>query len=153
MPRREVLHELLQFIAQFMEPLISKLDPHIIHKATNELKVAEEYALRMLNMRNLDKGRPMDKGAAKRLLKRLVKDYPTHAFVISRTEAQELGLPVCHLEDYERWKYVKDLYAFSCEGEKSIIDVISDAEWDRKPEKNMGEKCHDICPENETKSE
>lgn len=156
LPRREVLHELLQFIAQFMQPLISKLDPHIIHKATNELRVAEEYAVRMLNMRKLDKdkGRPMDKGAAKKLLKRLVKDYPTHGFVISRTEAKELGLPVCNIEDYGRCKQVKDLYTLSCDKQQTIVDVIPDSEWDnRKEGVKTGEKCHDTCSESKTKTE
>lgn len=154
LPRHEVLHELLQFMARFMEPVISKLDPHIIHKATNELKVAEEYALRMLKMRNLDGNNQMDTKTAKSLLKRLVKDYPTHGFVISRTEAKELGLPViCAVESYERWKQVKALYTYSSREGKTIIDVVLDSDLDKKPETNIEEVCNGTTSKGEAESE
>lgn len=153
MPRKEVLHELLQFMAQFMEPAISKLDPHIIHKATNELKVAEEYALRMLSMRKLDQNNQLTKKDAKDLLGRLVKDYPTHGFIISRAEAKSLGLPVkCAVQDYSRWQHVKALYAISYEKVRTIVDVFLDSELDQEPVNNE-EGNNATCSQNKTKSQ
>jgi hypothetical protein len=129
LPRHDVLHELLQFMARFLKPSINKLDPHIIHKATNELKVAEQYALRMLKMRNLHEDHQMDETDAKILLSRLVKDYPTHGFVISRNEAKELGLPVKWAEkDYNRWQQVKDLFAYSCIRQQTIVATFDDSD-------------------------
>lgn len=133
--RIEILHELLQFMAQFLKPTVSRLDPHIIHKATNELKIAEQYALRMLEMRNLPDEKRMTTESAKELLTNLIKNYPTHGFVISRDEAQQLGLPIgCAEESYPRWQSVKRIYNFSCQTQNTFVDLLVDSELDKPTE-------------------
>lgn len=144
------MHELLQFIAQFLKPAVSKLDPHIIHKATNELKVAEIYALRMLKMRNLPQEGHMRESVAKKLLTKLVQNYPTHGFVISRDEATELGLPIQKAEiTYSRWAYVKDYYLFFCNQEHSIVNIFLDYQLDEIAE-NIGDNLNNNAEVDET---
>jgi len=131
LPRHEVLHEILQFMARFLKPTITKLDPHIIHRANNELKVAEQYAKRMLKMRKLPENRQMDEEASSNLLSKLIKDYPTHGFVISRTEAKQLDLPIEDAEtNYNRWQRVKSLYEFSYQEGQTIVTVLLDSDLD-----------------------
>ncbi len=57
LPRSEVLGSVLEYMAQFMQPIVSKLDPHRIHQATSLLEVAGDYGVRMLARRNV----PADK--------------------------------------------------------------------------------------------
>jgi hypothetical protein len=147
LPRRDVLHELLQFMAQALGPLISKLDPHIIHQATNELKVAEQYALRMLKMRNLPKEKQLSDDDAEAVLETLVKEYPTHSFVISREEAaKELGLPVkCAIKNYEKWTYVKQLYEYSSKQGQTLVNVFLDSEVDDNMASEQVEDNNETC--------
>ncbi len=108
--RLQTLQELLRFSARFLEPTVAKLDPHIIHYAAQQLKVAEQYAVRMLANRNMVNGKHLSTEEAERLMKRLVKDYPSHGFIISRKEVRSIGLPVDNAENYVHWGIIKRLH-------------------------------------------
>ena len=58
----------------------------------------------MLKICNSPENGQMDNEIAKELLSRLTRDYPTHGLVISRAEAEELGLPV----KYVPWRVMID---------------------------------------------
>jgi Serine dehydrogenase proteinase len=94
--RRESLGATFGFAADFMRPIVEKLEPTAIHSSLTLLDVAEKYAERLLEQRNIE--RPAD---VSRLPQALVQNYPTHSFVIGREEAERLGLPVKPLSEYE----------------------------------------------------
>jgi Serine dehydrogenase proteinase len=125
--RSEILREMLQFTSQFLKPVTEKLDPHLLHQAANQLRIAERYAINMMDKRNLPAISP---SGAKDLMRRLIRAYPAHGFVISRDEARELGLPVEDMESYPRHQEVKRLYANFIRGTESIVRVVGDSVMD-----------------------
>src|SRR5271170_415654 len=74
----------LDYAVSFVKPLLNKIDTVEFTKKARELKVAEEYASRLL--------RPNHPGQHERIANHLVDQYPTHGFVIDADEAKELGL-------------------------------------------------------------
>lgn len=97
--RAESLSAMVDFATKLMAPVISKLDPTMIHWSSSLLNVSVGYAERLLAMREGGPGKVSAK--LQRLPQALVELYPTHGFVISRDEARSLGLPVVDLEHYE----------------------------------------------------
>lgn len=127
--RREVLQSMLQFLAEFLKPAVSKIDPYLQHQAVNQLKVAERYASRMLVNRDLPADKHLAEERAKMLLWRLVNNYPTHGYVISREEARELGLPVLDAETHPRWQEIKEIHRNFMKQGETHLRVIEDAEF------------------------
>lgn len=126
--RSEVLQATFPFVAQFLQPIMAKVDPHILHQATNQLRVAERYALNLLKTRNI---KPLDASAAKELVDHLIHHYPAHEFVISRKEARKLGLPIENIEEYPKRQAVKMLYEKFLADEESIVCVLDEAMIDK----------------------
>lgn len=106
--RQATLSAMLEFAAEFLEPGIRQLDPMLIHRASKELDVAREYAKRLLDMRHQNE--ECGVAAISDLPRRLVDDYPTHAFVISRDEARSLGINAIRLMDYDLHDEVMSMY-------------------------------------------
>jgi hypothetical protein len=75
LPRAEALKYVLEYMAQFMQPIVGKLDPHRIHQATNLLDVATDYGMRMLSSRKLGETKKLSNQEAKQLVQKLVRDY------------------------------------------------------------------------------
>jgi hypothetical protein len=73
------------FVAQFMRPLLEKIDAVHYTQISRTLRVAEEYALRLLQPK-------YSKDEARDIASRLVQVYPDHGFVIDVEEATRLGL-------------------------------------------------------------
>lgn len=122
--RAEVLRSMTGFCASFLEPAVSKLDPHLVHRAASQLRVAEHYARTMLKTRkNPEKA---SDESIRRLIRRLVSEYPAHGFVISRSEAKSLGLPVRPSEEHPRWRDMKALHE-RAEEAGSLIALFPDA--------------------------
>lgn len=132
LPRAHVLKETLGFMGSFYQPIIEKFDPHLISQASKQLKIAERYATTMLQSRRIAKDEHLDGESTKRLLQRLVKDYPAHEFIISRDEAQGLGLPIAEAESHPRWTNLKRLYDAPRDEGASVICVIPDAEIEKR---------------------
>ncbi|MGH9957727.1 MAG: SDH family Clp fold serine proteinase [Pyrinomonadaceae bacterium] len=128
LPRAIVLHETTQFVAQLLEPIVGKFDPHLIRRANKQLKVAERYAITMLQKRVLPPSHQLSPENAQKLLKRLVSEYPVHEFIISREEARELGLPVYYAESHPRWSSIKSLYDVPREEGSTLLTIIPDSE-------------------------
>ena len=70
----------LNYATAFVRPLLEKIDTVDYTRKSRELRVAEEYAVRLMQ-----KNYPIK--VAKEIAARLVKRYPTHGFVIDRQEA------------------------------------------------------------------
>lgn len=77
----------LQFAASIVRPLLEDIDAVQYTKMSRALKVAQEYAERLLQPRYTAED-------AKHIADQLITQYPEHAFVIDAYEAAEIGLEV-----------------------------------------------------------
>lgn len=80
-----LLPHVLNFVAQMMSPLIDKIDTVDYTEQSRMLKVAEDYAVRLLQPK-------YDRGRAKRIAGDLVNNYPEHGFAIGIEEAQKSSI-------------------------------------------------------------
>jgi hypothetical protein len=80
-----LLPKVLHFAADLAKPLLDKTDPVRYTAASRALKIAEEYASRLLQPKY-----PTTK--AQQIARHLVEKYPDHGFVIDRQEAESFGL-------------------------------------------------------------
>jgi Serine dehydrogenase proteinase len=138
LPRSDVMHELLRFMARFLEPMVSKLDPQLVHHARNDLRVAQEYAIRLLHDKYARNPEKVDEAIAPEdIASTLVSEYPEHGFVISRGEANELGLMIGEAEKHPRWMKFKSLNTIVCwkQGE-SFLEVVRDCDLDKENEQS-----------------
>ena len=153
LPRSDVLREFLGFVAELLQPVVTKLDPNLIHRAQNQLRIAQDYAVKLLCERP-NKNPGMSVTWAKTLVRHLVQNYPAHGFVISRDEAEkQLKLPILPAEGYQFWGQAKQRYrAFAKqlrpEGESDIDLFLAsnlDTQTERIPakgEENNGKETH-----------
>jgi hypothetical protein len=120
--RSESLSMMLDFSAKFMEPVVRQLDPTLIHWSNTLLDVSAEYAKRLLGMRHTAPG-------ARSIPNALVSNYPTHGFVISRTEARDvLGLPVKDLGNYPYRKQACALHRSFEEAGTNLVRLLTEDE-------------------------
>lgn len=77
----------LKYSVEFVRPLLDKIDTVDFTRKSRELKVAEEYAVRLMRQ-------SYSKDSALSIARGLVEKFPTHGFVIDRSEAVRLGLKV-----------------------------------------------------------
>lgn len=82
-----LLPHAVKFVAESMRPLYEKVDVVQYTARLRDLKIAEEYAIRLLRHN-------IAKDDAEILAKRLVEDYPDHGFNINFEEAERLDMPV-----------------------------------------------------------
>jgi hypothetical protein len=81
-----LLPHAIDYAAKLISPLSSKIDTLDLTKKSRELKVAEEYALRLMKAH-------YSRAIAERIAKDLVSNYPTHGFVIGRVESSVFESP------------------------------------------------------------
>lgn len=77
---REIVPMTLHFVSEFMQPLLAKIDTVHYTQMSRVLKVAEEYAFRLLQPKH-------SRDNARNIASRLVEQYPEHGFVIDVAEA------------------------------------------------------------------
>jgi hypothetical protein len=75
-----LLPHVMNYVASFYRPLLEKIDTVDYTRKSRDLKVAEEYAIRLM-------GESIDLSLARQIASELVAKYPTHGFVIDRQEA------------------------------------------------------------------
>ncbi len=80
-----LLPMILRFVSDMTRPLFEKIDAVHYTQMSRTLKVAEEYAIRLLQTKY-----PLKK--AQEIARRLVSHYPEHGFVIDTAEAEAFGL-------------------------------------------------------------
>lgn len=97
----------LSFTADLMRPLFEKIDAVHYNQMSREVKVAEEYASRLLHATCGEQ--------AKRIARQLVGHYPEHGFVIDFEEAKQIGLPVELLTDEQAEQAEAVLDEIDCE--------------------------------------
>jgi hypothetical protein len=69
----------LEYVATLLKPLLEKVDTTDYARKSRDLKVAEEYAARLMR-------KTYGFAKSKAIARRLVQNYPTHGFVIDREE-------------------------------------------------------------------
>lgn len=82
-----LLAPVLHFVSEMMRPLFDKIDTVHYTQYARVLKVAEEYAIRLLAPKY-----PLEK--AREIARVLVERYPEHGFVIDSVEARKIGLEI-----------------------------------------------------------
>ena len=128
--RKDVLQETCRLAAQLFAPVVGKVDPHLVHQARNQLRVAKHYALNMLKNRRVEKEFRFSEDDADSLLTHLVDHYPDHGYVIDREEARELGLPITYAEAHPRWNTISKIFTKLYIDEESLCAVYPDKNFD-----------------------
>lgn len=80
-----LLPTMLRYVADMMSPLLEKIDAVHYTQMSRALKVAEEYAIRLLQPK-------YSREEAQKIARHLVEHYPEHGFVIDAEEAGSFGL-------------------------------------------------------------
>lgn len=76
---------MMSFVNGMIRPLFEKIDAVHYTQSARTLKIAEEYAVRLLKPKYLDE-------EARKIAESLVSKYPDHGFFIGADEADSLGL-------------------------------------------------------------
>jgi hypothetical protein len=79
-----LMPSVFSFVAKLHQPLFDKLDSVRLSRTWRLLRIAEQYAIRLLQPR-------FSEADATRIAWDLVKKYPSHGFVIDREECQRIG--------------------------------------------------------------
>jgi hypothetical protein len=89
---KSVLPFVDEFVSRMMVPLLEQVDVTYYTKMSRILKVAKEYAVRLLN-------KNYTKEKIQSISNRLIEKYPTHGFIINKEEAKDMGLHICECSD------------------------------------------------------
>jgi hypothetical protein len=135
--RAQTLEAMLRFSASFSEPLVSQLDPKVVHHAKQMLLVTARYAEQILTAAGNQH--------PKRIADALVETFPTHGYAISLKEADSLGLPVHPIQEYEFVDQVRAAHRGYEDGTDPIIafcplDAIAKAAETPEPATNKPAK-------------
>ena len=118
--RSETVSVMADLASSLLKPLVSQVDPTILHQSNRMLKEAADYGKRLMLTRE---GCPRE--LAMSLPEKLTKDYPTHGYAISLDEAAELGLPVKPIAEYEFCEQVIACYDENQASRTDVIDVLN----------------------------
>lgn len=94
----------LKYVTDLMRPLLEKIDAVHYTQMSRALKVAEEYAIRLLQPK-------YTKAQAEKIARHLVEKYPEHGFVIDAGEASSFGLETSPLS-VEQEEFVSKIIPF-----------------------------------------
>ena len=118
--RGETVSVMADLASSLLKPLVSQVDPTILHQSNRMLKEAADYGKRLMLTRE---GCPRELAIS--LPKRLTKDYPTHGYAISLDEAAELGLPVKPIAEYEFCEQALACYEENRASRTDVIEVLN----------------------------
>jgi hypothetical protein len=85
LPISDAVKNALELVSALCHPLYTQIDPLFMGESERTLLIAEEYGKRLLERRTA----PLNKDE---LINQIVRNYPSHSFVIDLNEAQRLGL-------------------------------------------------------------
>ena len=118
--RAETVSVMADLASSLLKPLVSQVDPTILHQSNRMLKEAADYGKRLMLTRE-----DCPRELAMSLPERLTKDYPTHGYAISLDEAVELGLPVRPIAEYEFSEQVIACYDENRASGTDVIEVLN----------------------------
>ena len=84
-PLNDVVRLAIEFSTSLVKPLMGNIDVVEYTRRSRELKIGEEYAIRLLKHHYSESN-------AKDIARSLVSNYPDHGFVIDINEAKDIGL-------------------------------------------------------------
>lgn len=120
LPRGEVIKQVLMYSSDILKPVLSKLDPQLIHEAAEQLKVTRKYAEALLFSRN-------DMLTAEKrndIATKLVTQYPTHGYVIDLKELKRLGLKCSPLSAHPHFDRIKEAHKVVSRDGRGITDLL-----------------------------
>ncbi len=120
-----LLPHVLTYITHMMRPLLEKIDTVHYTQSSRILKVAEEYATRLLERTGFPKAK------AETIARTLVESYPEHGFVIDPIEAQNIGLKI-EEPDEKLSEILDNLYLCLNDIDYPLIGSIREAQDDGK---------------------
>lgn len=120
LPRGEVIKHVLMYSADILKPVLSKLDPQLIHEAAEQLKVTRQYAEILLKSLNS----PLPDSNAKEISRKLVTQYPTHGYVIDLHELKRLGLACSPLADHPDVARILSLHKAFSKSSSRVLELI-----------------------------
>ncbi|MGD0541618.1 MAG: hypothetical protein ABSB33_08885 [Tepidisphaeraceae bacterium] len=112
----------MHFVAEMMKPLLDKIDMVQYTRYARVLKVAQEYATRLLIPR-------CDPDAATMIAKALTETFPDHDFAICEEEARNLGIRIAKT-DKQLGNFLNKLSARI--GGETLIGLIKEVRHDNK---------------------
>ena len=91
----ELIDQGIRFSIGALEPLTRQIDPRIASEHDMSLRIADEYGKRLMQRYHFVGVPPQtSQDAIKKILTRLIYEYPDHGFVIDLQEARSLNLHV-----------------------------------------------------------
>lgn len=117
--RAQTLDAMLRFAARFSEPLVRQIDPKSVHDAKQMLRVTVRYAEYLLE-NTID---PPE--MARHIAHHLVRDFPSHDFVISIDDANKLRLPVRPITEYDLLDQVRATHRIYEDDGEPLISFTS----------------------------
>jgi hypothetical protein len=112
-----------EFTSKLYAPVYAQIDPDTFAEDVEGEELVMQYAERLLR-----RYRPaFPNGDAEAVIKRLVRAYPAHCFVIDREELQELGLPMRlpqEREDEALDRIARALVSGSSEAPAEVIEFF-----------------------------
>jgi len=127
----EAVHLAAEFSGQTSGTLYSKLNPYKIGEYARALEIGEQYGITLLN-----RYRGWTKEKAEKTVKTLVKQYPSHGFIIDLEELISLGLPAIKINE-NLTDTIINLRKKLLETQQTIIELI-------EPEKVGGDEKNNI---------
>jgi uncharacterized protein Veg len=95
-----LLPQVFTYTSHFLRPLLEKIDAVDYTRMSRDLKIAEDYAIRLMKLNYGEK-------RATEIAATLVKKYPAHRFVIDKKEAADkegLGLNLYEVKEQEKFQ-------------------------------------------------
>jgi len=118
--RKDSVDLALKFAAEYIRPVVAKLDPLLIHMCYRYLEIAQNYGRELLTT-YMFKDKPNKEEMAEKTITKLVWGYPEHGYAICCREARRINLNVTEAEDFPDWqKYWKIWDSVEGKGEKVI---------------------------------
>lgn len=112
--KQSVFPSVIEYVTGMMKPLMDKIDTVHYMSLTRTVKIAEEYAYRLLS-------REYGNQEAGLIAKRFVENYPYHGFIIDKTESEKIGLNNVKLMEDKIQATCDKLYKLTKNCEKYLI--------------------------------
>jgi hypothetical protein len=126
--RKDSVEIAFRFMGDYINPIVSKLDPLLINRSYRYLVLAERLGSDLLT-EYMFKG---DSDQAKDTITELVWKYPEHGFVINTREARRIGLKVTDAAKFPKWKEVWKIYDKLSIHQNKIIHLTTYSEFEQE---------------------
>lgn len=133
--RKDSLELSLRFAAEFVNPIVGKLDPLLINMCYRRLQIAERYGNELLT-EFMFVHEPNKNELAESTLRELVWMYPEHGYAICCSEAKRIHLNVIKAEYFPEWNNFWRLWKDLDREKRKIIQLIPQSTLEGRPSEN-----------------